>query len=227
MRVQRMRASWVLATVVAVALTGCSWNAKPAEADVDAAALLRPVAVSALESLQLTATSDSTVAGDRTIDVCGSLTSDRGGFDDRHIEGYECVVTRLVLVVQPVAGDASDLPLQNLRDTLIVENGLSSGPVAPDRYDQVDFALGGGDLFDAIRAGDTRVTVSIIDLDPSSSRYSVPTEDRLYHSNEVVISTSGRLDDATLSAALRSGANQGVLFRFQTQYYNSVDGPRG
>ena len=222
-----MRAGWVLAAVVSVVLAGCSWNAKPAEADVDAAARLRPAAASAMESMQLTATDGSTVVGDRTIDVCGSLTSDQGGFDDRHIEGYECVLTRLVLVVQPAAGDTSTLTLQQLRDSLLVENGLSAGPVIPDLYDQVDFALGGGDLFDAIRSGDTRVTVSIIDLDPASSRYTVPSEDRLYHSNEVVISTSGRLDEATMSAGLESGAYQGVLFRFQTQYYNSVEGPRG
>ena len=67
------------------------------------------------------------IVGDRTDDLCGSLTADNGGFDSSHVEGYECVALRRVLLIAPDSGYDRVLTMA-IGANFLQLNGYPPGP---------------------------------------------------------------------------------------------------
>jgi hypothetical protein len=114
---KRRRIGLVSSAAVALLLAGCVHAPDPdpgwrAEADA-----VRDVALGTLSDYELAGATGYEVMGDRLLDRCGTLTSDQGGFRDRHVEGHACTAVRTVVLAAPKSSDEDDT-VEHLRQML-------------------------------------------------------------------------------------------------------------
>ncbi|MBF4569062.1 hypothetical protein ITJ57_09825 [Plantibacter sp. VKM Ac-2880] len=98
----------VVLSAATLLLAGCAHAPDPDpgwRAQADAA---RDAALGALSDYELTGDTGYEVMGDRLLDRCGTLTSDQGGFRDRHVEGHACTAVRTVVLTVPKRADEDD-----------------------------------------------------------------------------------------------------------------------
>ncbi|MFH8251909.1 hypothetical protein ACH3VR_16205 [Microbacterium sp. B2969] len=135
----------VLAGLVVALVTGCS--TAPTAEELAGADAARAEGLRVLESVDIPLPSGVHQIAERRLDACGSTTSDRGGFDDRHIEGYSCAaVRRTVYAFDDATGsgrnDATDLPDDATATAAVAEIqnafGLNLSPYAPTADGLVD-----------------------------------------------------------------------------------------
>lgn len=91
----------VLAGLVAASLTGCS--GRPSQQELDGAAAAHAGGIHALAHVVVPTPEGFEIAAEHRVDACGSLTSDRGGLDDTHLEGYSCAAIRRTVYTSTTA----------------------------------------------------------------------------------------------------------------------------
>jgi hypothetical protein len=116
----------VIACAVALGVSSCA--RAPTDAELAGAAAAREDGHRMLGRFDFTPPAGFTVAASRTVDACGSPTSDRGGLNDRHVMGYECFVVERVVYIP--AGDGS----YNF-DAAVQELATGFGVTASPRWD--------------------------------------------------------------------------------------------
>ena len=219
-----MNRGWGVGAVLAIVvlfLTACSPSG-PTPAQSNAAAQNRPAAHSLLAAAPVELPAGAELIGDRTDDLCGSLTNDRGGFDDAHVNGYECVLVRRVAVVVPGSG-LSEEPVTSLGGAFAEANGYTSDETLDeDPKWHIDLSLNSG--FQPIERGDTPLRLEaraweIADITSSGGIFP------LYLRNGTTVGHVGHLDEGSIANARAAHSEVGLLIVFRYRYYNSFQGP--
>lgn len=182
-------------------LAGCSGT--PSDSELQGAADARPAGLAALEAFPLPELTGWTVAAERTIDACGSNTSDQM-FDETHIEGYSCVAVRRTAYELTDAADAGTRDAAAFTALMQIQTAFADLPSAfhPDDVppESPAFAVnasppnaGGALLVDGRRVQMTgylqSAEVADYDILP------------IWHINERVESDSGEMRDALMARA--------------------------
>ncbi|UJP11044.1 hypothetical protein L2X99_05495 [Microbacterium sp. KUDC0406] len=89
----------VLGGLLVVALAACGSSA-PTDEELAGAEAARPAGIQTLAAIEIPTPTGWEQIAERNVDACGSMTNDRGGFDDAHINGYSCAVVRRTLYVR-------------------------------------------------------------------------------------------------------------------------------
>jgi hypothetical protein len=207
-RAWRRGASALIACVLAVGVSGCS--RAPNEAELASAAEAQDDGHRALAGFEFAAPFGFTRAAHRTVDACGSPTSDRGGLDDSHVMGYECFAVQRV-VYAPAGDVAGDL------DTAIQELGAGLGAPATERWD------GQYIVSDRIQAGGFTVLVEVSRdrIDEPSTVGHLPVYG--WHANEVVHEDGGDLVDR-LPELVASGESEVIVATVSVRYFRDAPG---
>lgn len=175
----------VVVAILCSVLVLSSCSGAPSEAAIDGAKAARAGGLRTLESVAIPEPVGFVFVAERTTDVCGSLTSDRGGLDDTHIEGYSCALVR-----RAIYAPADGAPLTERDDprgwaavrSIQEALGLSLSPNVPTADGNLEI----NDLKVSISAL-IRPTAEVdIDMSP------------LWHANESVVT-----DDGDLAGKLR------------------------
>lgn len=206
-RAWRRGISALIVCVLSVGVSGCS--RAPNEAELAGAAEAQDDGHRALAAFDFAAPSGFTRAAHRTVDACGSPTSDRGGLDDSHVMGYECfAVQRVVYTGGDVAGDL-DVAIQKL--------GAGLGAPATERWD------GEYIVSDRIQVGGLRVLVEVSRdrIDEPSSVDDLPVYG--WNANEVVHQDDGDLIDR-LPELVSSGESEVIVATVSVRYFRDAPG---
>lgn len=95
-----------LSFLIVGALGGCS--AAPSADELEGAERARPEGLRVLSSIDVPSFEGWTLAAERRMDACGSLTSDRD-WDDAHLEGYSCAAVRRIVYTPADVSGSTDL----------------------------------------------------------------------------------------------------------------------
>ncbi|MBM7832481.1 hypothetical protein JOE59_003186 [Agromyces cerinus] len=207
-RVRRQGIPALIVCVLAIGVSGCS--RAPNEAELAGAAEARDDGHRALAGFDFTAPSGFTRAAHRTVDACGSPTSDRDGLDDRHVEGYECFAVERV-VYTPADDVTVDL------DTAIQQLGAGLGAPATERWDGEYF------VSDRIQADGYTVLVDVSRelIDEPSTVDDLPVQGWL--ANDVVHEDDGDLLDR-LPELVASGESEVIVATVSVRYFRDAPG---
>ncbi|WP_156378769.1 hypothetical protein [Microbacterium sp. Root61] len=99
-RVVRSTTVVFVGCLVAVMLAGCGSSSPPTAEEIGGAEDARPTGVDTLASVEVPTPQGWQPIAERQVDGCGSLTNDRGGFDDAHVGGYSCALVRRTLYIR-------------------------------------------------------------------------------------------------------------------------------
>lgn len=113
---KRRRLALVLSAATLI-LAGCAHAPDPDPGWRAEAGAARDAALGALSDYELAGDTGYPVGGDRLLDRCGTLTSDQGGFRDRHVEGHACTAVRTVVLSAPKSADEDDT-VEHMRQML-------------------------------------------------------------------------------------------------------------
>ncbi|MFF2275613.1 hypothetical protein [Agromyces sp. NPDC058126] len=191
-------------------VSGCTRG--PSEAELAGAADARDDGHQTLAGFDLAAPAGSVRAAHRTVDACGSPTSDRGGFDDRHVMGYECfVVERVVYTPADRNGQGFDV------DASTQELSGRLGLTAAETW--------GGDLYahGRIEVDGFTVIVEISHdrIDEPSTVGQLPVQG--WHANDVVHEDDGDLLDR-LPELVAAGESEVLVATVAVRYFRDAPG---
>lgn len=207
-RAWRRGTSALIVCALALGVSGCS--RAPNEAELAGAAEARDDGQRTLAGFDFAAPLGFARAAYRTVDACGSPTSDRGGLDDSHVMGYECFTVQRV-VYTPVGDVTGGL------DAAIRELGAGLGVPATERWD------GGYTVSDRIQVDGFTVLVEVsrdrVD-EPSAVGY-LPVDG--WHANEVVHEDGGDLVDR-LPELVASGESAVIVATVSVRYFRDAPG---
>ncbi|MFC4139398.1 MULTISPECIES: hypothetical protein [unclassified Microbacterium] len=89
----------LLGSLLAGSLIACGSSA-PTDEELAGAEAARPAGIQSLAGVEIPTPTGWEQIAERNVDACGSMTNDRGGFDDAHIGGYSCAAMRRTLYVR-------------------------------------------------------------------------------------------------------------------------------
>ncbi|WP_345802483.1 hypothetical protein AAIB33_05130 [Microbacterium sp. AZCO] len=177
----------IVGALMVVCLAGCT--ASPSREELAGADAARDGGLRTLGSIEVPTPAGYSAVAERTMDACGSLTSDRGGFDDTHVEGYSCALIRRTVYTANDDSARSDAGARAAVTQLQEAFGLDLSPNVPT-------AMGFFDA-DGLRVDMTALVrpAGEVDIDM------LP----LWHANQLVHSDdgelSGKLSDVGVDAA--------------------------
>jgi hypothetical protein len=210
MRAWRRAIAAVIFCTIAVGVSSCS--RAPSDAELAGAAAAREDGHRILASFDFTPPAGLTRAAHRRVDACGSPTSDRGGFDARHVMGYECFVVERVIYIR-AADDSFD------RDAAVQELGAGFGVPASLRSDGV-YMVSERTEVDGV-AVFVHVSGDLIDHpDSSLDQMPVPV---VWHTNEVVHGDRGDLLER-LPELIASGESEAIVATVSVRYFRDAPG---
>ncbi|WP_159440986.1 hypothetical protein [Agromyces cerinus] len=196
----------LIVCVLAIGVSGCS--RAPTEAELAGAAEARDDGHQALAGFDFGAPTGFARAAHRTVDACGSPTSDRDGLDDRHVEGYECFAVQRV-VYTPADGVTVDL------DAAVQQLGAALGAPATERWD------GEYIVSDRIQAAGFTVLVEVSRdlIDEPSTVDDLPV--RGWLANDVVHQDDGDLIER-LPELVASGESEVIVATVSVRYFRDA-----
>lgn len=171
------RATTVAAVaLLAAGLSGC--RSAPSEAEIAGAESARPSAQGLIDRMEIAEPTGYALAAARTMDACGSQTSDRGGLDDAHLEGYSCVIVRRSVFVPSESPEHADAAEWTAVAEIQEAFGLTLGDMVPSAIGHVEVDGSPGSVDVIVRPADG------VDLDM------LP----VWHANQVVHSDDGEVE---------------------------------